>query len=522
MATAVKTQRVTFVRLARSGGAAKRAFSSFLLLRGSSSSSSSRGTSTTAGAIPVAPAASIPSSLSQSSLSCTTASPRVVSRATASSASSFGRLDATFGGDDDENYDYEDDLEEEDLDEEDEDDDVAMMSRGEDGSFVLTASDTDVGLRLDAFISSRHARGEGRGGGGSDGGAVFPMSRVRAVDMIKSGAVTLNGVPVTKASSKLKAAGDIVTYMIEHSQRQRFMESGGQPEPEDIPISVVYEDEHLIVVDKTADMVVHPSCGHYTGTLVNALLHHCRQHLPNICVDEAVAKGSLPPEASSVHARQDAYMRPGIVHRLDKGTSGLLVVAKDEYSMVHLSEQFRSRSVKRTYTAVVAGVPREEAGKVESHIARDQRNRLRMAVLPLPRQPAMSATKTRSMKTPSVRGKYACSRYALVKTFPSGRASVMLWRLHTGRTHQIRVHAQHIGHPILGDDTYGGDGSCAISAFPCSREEARRSIQSLGRPALHATTLGFVHPVTGEEMFFRSDIPEDMVLLMHKLDDSVS
>lgn len=302
----------------------------------------------------------------------------------------------------------------------------------------------------------------------------------------------MNGAVVTKPSSKLKSVGDVVEYRMERGPKWA---PGSEPAAENIPINVVYEDDHLIVVDKAAGMVVHPSCGHYTGTLVNALLFHCRQRLPTIA-----------------GGRSSADLRPGIIHRLDKGTSGLLVVAKDEYTMAHLGEQFRARTVKRTYTAVAAGVPREEVGKIESIIGRDPRNRLKMAVLPSLRLSTSADSELQSRV-----GKYACSRYAIVKTFASGRASVMLWRLHTGRTHQIRVHSQHIGHPIIGDRTYGGDGSCATSAFPCSRERAVAAIDSLGRPALHATTLGFKHPMTGEDMFFNSKIPDDMERLMRCL-----
>lgn len=285
-------------------------------------------------------------------------------------------------------------------------------------------------------------------------------------------------------------------------------------EPEAIPLDIVFEDEHLLVVNKQAGLVVHPAVGNYSGTLVNGILHHCS--LPALHIHPADYRNVSGNQVEEWVEGDDSHddstptifehgiqststVRPGIVHRLDKGTSGLMVVAKDTRSHEELSRQFMERVVSRRYTALVCGVPKEPFGRVEAVLGRDPKNRKRMSVVPEGRSG----------------GRYAASNYQVVEVLAGGGAAVVEWRLETGRTHQIRVHSQHLGHPIIGDETYGGVGKGAV--FQIARHTGaahvslvRQAIASIERPALHAKTLGFTHPATGEELFFSSDIPADL------------
>ncbi len=240
--------------------------------------------------------------------------------------------------------------------------------------------------------------------------------------------------------------------------------------PEDIPIDIVYEDNDLVVVNKPAGMVVHPGYGNYTGTLVNALVYHF-DNLPE-----------LP---------SDYFGRPGLVHRLDKNTTGLMVVAKTENALTHLANQFFERTTYRRYNALVWGDFEEDEGTVTGHLGRSLKNRKVMDVFP-----------DGSM------GKHAVTHYKVLERF--GYCTLVECRLETGRTHQIRVHMKHIGHPLFNDNEYGGDRIVKGTVFNKYKQFVQNCFSILPRQALHAKSLGFTHPVTGEKMMFDSEIPDDM------------
>ena len=315
---------------------------------------------------------------------------------------------------------------------------------------------------------------------------------------IRDGRVTVNGAVQTKVSTPI-AAGDRIECRL---QRPPPIEA--RPEP--IPLDVVYEDDDLLVVNKAAGMVVHPAYGNRTGTLVNALLHHVggeaisfEDEEPD---DEDPSAGSEQDVGLSTATAAPAYagdvtVRPGIVHRLDKDTSGLLVVAKHDAAHARLARQFMERTIHRRYLALVWGVPDPERGTAETFLGRDPRDRRRMAVVP------------------EERGKHALTHYALVE--PMQHTALVRFRLETGRTHQIRVHAQHLGHPVLGDATYGGT---AVRYGPDTgkrRAFFRNLFDAMPRQALHAATLGFVHPVTGEAVHLEAPLPDDMQHVLDRL-----
>ena len=288
------------------------------------------------------------------------------------------------------------------------------------------------------------------------------LSRERVKALMGEGRITLAGKVVGQASLK-PAAGT----------RFRIVVPAAVPAEaaaQDIPLTVVYEDAHLIVVDKPAGLVIHPAAGNLDGTLVNALLHHCAQN----------GGGQL----SGI----GGVARPGIVHRIDKDTSGLLVSAKTDAAHEGLARQFADHSIVRAYRAVVAGHPRPAAGTVRGHIARSSTNRKKMALVE------------------DGRGKHAVTHY---KTLESLRAAALVeCRLKTGRTHQVRVHMSSIGHPLLGDPVYGRTPS-----------SLRAVLSALGfrRQALHAAELGFDHPVSGAALHFVSPLPADMISLIGEL-----
>jgi len=242
--------------------------------------------------------------------------------------------------------------------------------------------------------------------------------------------------------------------------------------PEKIPLNILYEDEHLIVLNKPAGMVVHPAFANYTGTLVNALLHHC---------------GDL----SSIGGRQ----RPGIVHRLDKDTSGIMVVAKNDFAHQNLSQQFKNKTTDRLYWAIVWYVPRQKTGRVETNLARSPKDRKRITVQP--------------------DGKFAATNYEVLEKFEL--FSLVQLKLETGRTHQIRVHMSYIGHPVFGDAEYGGRGRQVNGLPKAQKEVATELLEKMNRQALHAKTLGFVHPQKGEYLRFESDLPQDMQQLLQDI-----
>jgi len=291
------------------------------------------------------------------------------------------------------------------------------------------------------------------------------LSRAAAQRLIDEGLCLLNG-EVPKRAAKV-AEGDRITLTILPPEPTDVA-------PEAIPLDVAYEDEHLIVINKPSGMVVHPAAGNPRGTLVNALLAHCR--------DLSGIGGEL---------------RPGIVHRLDKETSGLLVAAKSDVAHRGLAKQIAERTAKRTYWALVWGEPSPREGRIEAPIARHPRQRQMMAVVP--------------------GGREAATHYRVLETFRLGKAgqgaSLLELDLETGRTHQIRVHMSHVGHPVLGDPLYGKQRTLPRIAT----EELRQALEGLEGQALHAKRLRFVHPVTGQPMEFESEPPEDFRRVLEAL-----
>ena len=290
------------------------------------------------------------------------------------------------------------------------------------------------------------------------------LSRERLKKLIQSGAVAGPGAALRDPALKVK--GD---------EQLRLAVPDAEPahnEPQDIPLRVVFEDEHLLVVDKPAGLVVHPAAGNRDGTLVNALLHHCGGSLSGI----------------------GGVARPGIVHRIDKDTSGLLVVAKTDVAHEGLARQFAAHSIERRYLAIVGGVPRGAAGTVDAPLARSPANRKKIAVVE------------------AGRGKRAVTHWRRVAALRD--AALIECRLETGRTHQIRVHLAHIGHPLLGDPVYGPGFRTKAARLP---PDARAALEGLGRQALHAYLLAVQHPTTGQQLEFRSELPVDLARLRHSL-----
>ena len=323
-------------------------------------------------------------------------------------------------------------------------------------------------------------------------------TRAKVQKGIKKGMVKVNGKVVSKGSYSVQP-DDVIECTLMKPPPMDIL-------PEDIPLDVRYEDEHLIVVNKPAGMVVHPAFGHRTGTLVHALLHHIGAgpilvETDEDATDEMDDDGDDEPGLSSINAAPryegDLALRPGIVHRLDKDTSGLLVAAKNDRTHVGLAKQFAERTTRRRYLAILWGVPDPTAGVLETDLARDVRDRRKIAAVE------------------DGKGKHAVTHYEVVEPF--GYTCLARFRLETGRTHQIRVHAQHIGHPIFGDTVYGGD------RIRYGRDEGQRRafyrnlFAALPRQALHAASLGFKHPMTWEEMDFDAELPDDMTHVLERL-----
>ncbi|KAL1190071.1 RNA pseudouridine synthase 2 [Cardamine amara subsp. amara] len=340
-------------------------------------------------------------------------------------------------------------------------------------------------IRLDSWISSR----------------INGISRARVQSSIRLGLVTVNGRVVDKVSHNVKA-GDEVNCTISELQPLKA-------EPEDIPLDIVYEDKHVLVVNKPAHMVVHPAPGNPNGTLVNGILHHCS--LPCVAYsnqeedDSDEETFSDDEEMMTSSSLYSASVRPGIVHRLDKGTSGLLVVAKDEHSHAHLAEQFKLHTIERVYISLTSGVPSPSQGRIEIPIGRDSSNRIRMAAIP--------------GSLSSGRARYAASRYKVIETFAGGGSALVEWRLETGRTHQIRAHAKYMGVPLLGDEVYGGTKSMAVSLLQkrvsrSDQEQILELVSRMDRPCLHAIVLGFEHPCTGDIVKFSCPPPSDLSKLV--------
>ncbi len=296
----------------------------------------------------------------------------------------------------------------------------------------LTAPAESAGARIDKYISDNIAE----------------LTRSAVQGLIAGGNVLTDGRPVSK-NYKLRG-GETITVELPEPQPM-------DAEPEDIPLDIVYEDADLLVVNKPKGMVVHPAHGNYTGTLVNALLHHCGDSLSGI----------------------NGVIRPGIVHRIDKNTSGLLIVAKNDSSHLHLAEQIKVHSFTREYEAVATGHFRETEGTIDAPIGRHKTDRKKMCV-----------TQENSRN--------AVTHYTVLKQY-AGYAHVRL-RLETGRTHQIRVHLAYIGHPVLGDDVYG------------------KAYKGIDGQCLHARKIGFIHPSTGEYMEFTSELPDYFRTVLNKLE----
>ncbi len=245
--------------------------------------------------------------------------------------------------------------------------------------------------------------------------------------------------------------------------------------PQNLPINIIYEDDDVIVINKDAGMVVHPGHGNYTGTLVNALTYHL-QDLPLF---------------------KSGEVRPGLVHRLDKNTSGILVVAKNEIALNRLAKQFYKRKTNRVYMAIVWGDLENNEGTIEGNISRSLKDRMKMAVFPK-----------------ADHGKPAVTHYKVIERL--GYINLIECRLETGRTHQIRVHFEYIGHSLFNDERYGGDRILKGTTFTKYKQFVHNCFKILPRHALHAKSLGFIHPLTGQEMFFDSDLPDDMQKLLVK------
>lgn len=293
-------------------------------------------------------------------------------------------------------------------------------------------------------------------------------SRNRIQKAAEVGCIQANGRAV-KSSYKIKP-GDVITLVLDHPKRD------WEIIPEEIPLDVTYEDDDLLVINKPAGMVVHPGCGNYSGTLVNALAWHLREDK------------RFDPNDPTV----------GLVHRIDKDTSGLLVIAKTPEAKTHLCKQFFYHTTKRHYNALVWGPFPEDEGTIIGNIGRHPKDRLQMAVFP----------------PESEIGKHAVTHYQVLERF--GAVTLVECRLETGRTHQIRAHMRHMGHPLFADERYGGDQILRGELTSSYKAYIHNCMQICPRQALHARTLGFVHPTKGEEMFFESALPEDMTLLIEK------
>jgi 23S rRNA pseudouridine1911/1915/1917 synthase len=323
----------------------------------------------------------------------------------------------------------------------------------------FTVEADEAGTRLDRFLAAKAAT------------AGEHLSRTRLQALIGMGHVGVEGVGATDAGTRLRA-GQRVSLVVPAPLP-------AEPQAEALPLAIIFEDEHLIVIDKPAGLVVHPAAGHDSGTLVNALIAHCGASLSGI----------------------GGVRRPGIVHRLDKNTSGLLVAAKTDAAHAGLSALFadhgRTQTLRRDYLAFVWAAPESAAGTVDAPLGRHRTSREKQAIVR------------------GTSGRWAVTHWRRLEAFGRDRdgtplASLVSCRLETGRTHQIRVHMAHIGHPVLGDRTYAAGFKTKALVLPAG---PRQTVESLGRQALHAASLGFAHPVTGLDLCFESPLPVDLAQL---------
>lgn len=332
--------------------------------------------------------------------------------------------------------------------------DIVDMSEEEDELYEHYAFKVEKGqqpLRIDKYLMN----------------FVENATRNKIQQAAKDGSIFVNGTPV-KSNYKVKP-NDHITVKFEHPPHEYLLVA------EDIPIDIVYEDDDLLVVNKPAGMVVHPGHGNYSGTLINGLIYHF-ENLPN-----------------------NSSNRPGLVHRIDKDTSGLLVVAKTEQAMAHLSNQFAKKTSEREYVALVWGNIKEEQGTVEGNIGRHPKNRLQNTVYE---------------GDEAYKGKPAVTHYKVLERL--GYVTLVSCKLETGRTHQIRVHMKHIGHTLFNDERYGGEKILKGTTFTKYKQFIENCFKILPRQALHAKTLGFEHPTTGKWLSFTSEIPEDIQLCIEK------
>lgn len=344
----------------------------------------------------------------------------------------------------------------EDMDDEQVDDEVWMTDEDEVSSamyehFRFTADKGQTLLRVDKFLVDR----------------IMGATRNRIQLAAEAGCILVNGKAV-KSNYRVKPL-DVVSIVMDRPKREIEII------PENIPLDIVYEDEELLVVNKPAGLVVHPGHGNYTGTLVNALAYYLK--------DDPSYDPSDP--------------RLGLVHRIDKDTSGLLVVAKRPEAKSHLSLQFFHKTTQRKYQALVWGIVADDEGRIEGNIGRNPRDRMQMTVFPEGDQ-----------------GKTAVTHYRVLERL--GYVTLVECRLETGRTHQIRAHMKYIGHPLFNDERYGGHEILKGTTFAKYKQFVQNCFALCPRQALHAKTLGFVHPSTGQEMFFDSDIPADMQQLTER------
>ena len=327
------------------------------------------------------------------------------------------------------------------------------MAQEQAETWLLKTAEEDVGQRLDKVLAQHHP----------------DLSRSRLKTLLKEGNLMLNGTVARSPSYKVRA-GDSIELKLPSPVSVETL-------AQDIPLDILYEDDAIIVVNKPAGMVVHPAEGNLDGTLVNALLGHCGDSLKGI----------------------GGELRPGIVHRLDKDTSGVMVVAKDETSLNFIAEQFAERTLDRHYWALCWGRPYPASGEVEAAIGRHPKNRKKMAVV--------------------VRdGKYAKTSFTVLERFGTGvdkaAAALIRCKLSTGRTHQIRVHMTEIGHSILGDPLYGKATKDRLKHLS---DQVESQVSGLHRQMLHARTLGFIHPKTKENVFFEVEPPEDFLSILASL-----
>lgn len=318
---------------------------------------------------------------------------------------------------------------------------------------------TDKGqelLRIDKFLMDR----------------IPNTTRNKLQNAITEGHILVNKKPV-KANYKVKPLDQITVELSYPPQEIELI-------PENIPLNILYEDDQVIVINKTAGMVVHPGYGNYTGTLVNALIYHF-ENLPETTVPN----------------------RPGLVHRLDKNTTGIMVIAKTEEALTHLGKQFFDRTTERRYHALVWGDVKNEQGTITGNIGRSLKNRKVMQVFPN-----------------GDYGKHAVTHYKVLKRF--GYVTLVECKLETGRTHQIRAHMKYIGHHLFNDDEYGGDRILKGTSFTKYKQFITNCFTILPRQALHAKSLGFEHPVTGKWLQFESELPEDMQTVIDKWETYLS